>query len=44
MQPPYQGIRIGTLKAYLDELLNAADAEHDMIGSNTEQPATTHGD
>lgn len=44
MQPPYQGIRIGTLKAYLDELLTVADAEHDMIGSNTEQPATTHGD
>lgn len=39
MQPPYQCMRIGALKTYLDELLNAADAEQDMIGSDAEHPA-----
>ncbi len=36
MEPPYQDIRVGTLKAYLDELLNTVDARQDMIGSDTQ--------
>jgi tetratricopeptide (TPR) repeat protein len=41
LQPPYQNLRVGTLKTYLDELLNAADAEQDMLGSEAEQAAPT---
>ena len=36
MEPPYQAIRIGTLKAYLDELLGTADARQDMIGRDAD--------